>query len=106
MNSEVIDHRLEAHIPTNDSLCALKIAVGDVDDPPTLQTHKVMMRWIFYDLVLQAPPTQVGLAQEAQIPQRLQCTIHCGEIQIPEGRLYPNVDFFGAQVRIGGAQSA
>jgi hypothetical protein len=60
--------------------------------------NQVMVGLLAHDLILGASVAQVGLANDLQVVQRLQCAIDGREIHIAAVKGHPIVDLFGASV--------
>ncbi len=82
-----------------------QVTVIQVDDAPTALADQVMVRLVGHDLVLGTLPAEVDLAEDPQVAQSLQRTVHRGEMDARLGIEYPLMHPLGAGVTVELAES-
>jgi len=87
---EMTEDRFKAKITPDGLGKSSKVAVIQVDHAPATLADQVVVRLVGHDLVLGTLPAEVNLAEDAEVAQPLQGTVHRREVDI--GLVAQNLD--------------
>jgi hypothetical protein len=82
-----------------------QVAVIQVDDAPTALADQMMVRLVGHNLVLGTLPAEVDLAEDPQVAQPFQRTVHCRNVDARLGIEYPLMHLLGAGMTVELAES-